>query len=133
MKLALALMATLAGPVYAQSVPFTGSPLPENTPTAHHWGTSSVTLTPGEDVFALLVFHNTMTPQENFPGGSTTVTLTLEGVDVEVSLTPQPQNAPDTLRVSVPEGYMAIPSEVIVPDGSLEAVTIYDLSEGLYG
>ena len=55
-------------------------------------------------------------------------TLTLDGVTVAVVATVGRTPDPDTITVTAPEGYAAIPRELTIPDGDSGAVYVYPLN-----
>jgi len=81
----------------------------------HQWGQSSVEYSGG-----VVTFRNELTTgQRDF-----NVLLTDAGVTVLAIVMQEAGDAPDTLIVQPPPGWLAIPSEVIVEEGSVGVILI---------
>lgn len=58
---------------------------------------------------------------------SETFTLTLDGLTVTVTITPdRAYGQPDLMTVEPPEGFIAIPPEVVVPEEGVGRIVIYE-------
>jgi hypothetical protein len=101
---AIALLAVLASPAYAQSL------RPEERQDA---------------IGAVIVTNHTTAPTVE------TTSYTISGVDVVVYYRSTPNafdgvDPRDVVTITVPEGYVAIPSEVLLPEGETVEVLIYE-------
>ncbi len=98
-------------------------PLPVVAETWQPWpGGSSVTLQPSEALGAVSerVFDNSTSD------GLTRDyhTRTMDGIKVEIEIG---TIVPDTIRVTPPEGFVAVPPEATIRDGDQATVVIYPL------
>lgn len=94
-------------PALAQEAPRTG-------PDLYSWGSgvmvAYVQLLPGEDHPATVVFQNRLTyhPRE------ATITLSIDGLEVEVEMLMGDGEEPDVIRVLPPQGFVAEPEVIEV-------------------
>jgi len=92
-------------------------------------GGASVTLRPSEapGAIAEIAFANKLAAgflKEAFD-------LSLGGFPVAVRMDHGPGDKPDTMTVTPPEGYIAVPPSVTVPEGETRVITIYSGEGGL--
>lgn len=93
-----------------------------------HWGPSyehgtSVTLDPARGPAVA-----TVTIRNRITGGhpnDTAASLSQGGLRVFVSVFHAPGDTPDTITVTPPDGYIAVPPVLDVPEGETGVVTIY--------
>jgi hypothetical protein len=93
--------------------------------TVFAWGggdKSSVTLTPAEPpAVAVVQFANTLT----YGSPSAPFSLTLGPLTISVSIDFGAGLEPETMHVEAPEGFIASPPSLVVPDWTTGTVTIF--------
>lgn len=98
--------------------------LPAYAQPSHIWGTSSVTLSPADaPAVAQLEYHNGY----HIAADVTTMTVTLDGMAVQVTVEAGPDRQPDTFTVTVPEGFVAVPQTGVVEEDTGVVVMIYSV------
>jgi hypothetical protein len=91
-------------------------------------GESLAALRPGEgEAVAQVIILNRYSAAPN----SCQEDVTLNGLNVVVQFANQPGREPDTVRVIVPEGYIAIPPEISLEEDEQGAIEIFAVG-GLY-
>jgi hypothetical protein len=94
-------------------------------PAIHVWGAghSSVQLRPSKapGAIAEVEFANELVHANQ----AETFQLSLGGFAITVDMQHGPGAAPDLMTVTPPEGYIAVPPSVLVPEGASRVITIY--------
>ena len=116
-------MATLFRAAILSALPFAAM-----AQDSAHWGGSSVTLKPagGPAHVADVVAVNRLT------GGHAlrlSHGLTIPGLSVVVDIAHGPGSVPDTYTVTVPDGFIAVPAFVVVPEDGQAVIRIFRLDE----
>lgn len=99
--------------------------LPAYAEPAYRFGTSTVVLGPADaPAVARIDYHNGFSAAANIE----VATLGSDGLQVVFTVTMGVGRAPDSYVVTVPEGFIAVPSEGVVAEEAGAVVMIYDLA-----
>ena len=112
----LILSAIIATPAFAADRTWWGgSPNPD-------YNTNAVIAPADAPAIATITLTNRLTGGHDM---LTTGTIEIPGLSVGVTVLHGPGDQPDTLHVQPPEGFIAVPPQIDVPEGGQGVVTIY--------
>jgi hypothetical protein len=86
-----------------------------------------IAASPLPEVWADVTIHNMLAARAG--AAATPCLLTLGGQTVAVYYVPEAQTLPDTFLIEPPEGYIAVPPRLVLPDNTSSVVQIVPLTD----